>query len=137
VKVTKQAQCFYEFGLFQVDAAKRILLRAGEVVPLTPKCFDILLALVGSSGEVIGKDDLMKRVWPDSFVEEGNLTYNISMLRKALGEKASEHQYIVTIPGRGYQFSASVRELSNESPARPAVFVKELASEPVASAKPT
>jgi len=127
--VTKQAQCIYEFGLFRVEAAKRVLLRGGEVVPLTPKCFDLLLALVETSAEVIGKDDLMNRVWPDSFVEEGNLTYNISMLRKALGEKASEHQYIVTIPGRGYQFSAAVRELSNEATARSAERVKELASE--------
>ena len=119
----------YEFGIFRIDTVKRLLLRDGEVVPLTPKCFDLLLALVETSAEVIGKDDLMNRVWPDSFVEEGNLTYNISMLRKALGGKASEHQYIVTIPGRGYQFSATVRELSNDATARPAVFVKELASE--------
>src|SRR5512143_2777597 len=110
--LTKQTPGIYEFGPFRVDATKRLLLRDGEPVPLTPKSFDILLALVETGGEVFGKDDLMKRIWPDSFVEEGNLTYNISMLRKALGEKASEHQYIVTIPGRGYQFSATVRKLS-------------------------
>ena len=102
VTVTKQAQCSYEFGLFRVDGAKRILLRDGEVVPLTPKCFEILLALVENSGEVIDKEGLMNRVWPDSFVEEGNLTYNISILRKAIGERAGEHQYIVTVPGRGF-----------------------------------
>jgi DNA-binding winged helix-turn-helix (wHTH) protein/Flp pilus assembly protein TadD/TolB-like protein len=85
-------------------------MRDDEVVPLTPKCFEILLALVERGGEVVGKEDLMNRVWPDSFVEEGNLTYNISMLRKALGERAGEHQYIVTVPGRGYRFVADVRE---------------------------
>jgi DNA-binding winged helix-turn-helix (wHTH) protein/Flp pilus assembly protein TadD len=108
---TKQPPCIYEFGPFRVDAVKRLLLREDQTVQLTPKCFDILLALVESSGEIIDKDELMKRVWPDSFVEEGNLTYNISILRKALGERAGEHQYIVTVPGRGYRFVASVHEL--------------------------
>ena len=112
--MTTQAHCIYEFGIFRLNAAKRLLLRDGEVVPLTPKCFDILLAFVESSGEVVGKDKLVERVWPDSFVEEGNLTYNISMLRKALGERAGEHQYIVTVPGRGYQFVETVKELTNE-----------------------
>src|SRR2546421_2843434 len=105
--VQQEAQ-FYEFGPFRIDVARRLLLRNGDAMPLTPKCFDILLVLVESSGEVVAKDDLMKRVWPDSFVEEGNLTYNISILRKALGERAGEHQYIVTVPGRGYQFVATV-----------------------------
>lgn len=107
---TKQLPCIYEFGPFRVDAVKRLLLREDQTVQLTPKCFDILLALVESSGKIVDKDELMKRVWPDSFVEEGNLTYNISILRKALGERAGEHQYIVTVPGRGYRFVASVRE---------------------------
>lgn len=100
----------YQFGPFKIDAAKRVLLREGATVPLTPKCYEILLALVEGVGEVVSKDDLMKRVWPDSFVEDGNLTYNVSMLRKALGERAGEHQYIVTIPGRGYKFAGSVIE---------------------------
>jgi DNA-binding winged helix-turn-helix (wHTH) protein len=113
--VTKQAQSIYEFGLFRVDAAKRLLLREGEAVQLTPKCFDILLALVESSGEVVSKDVLMKQVWPNSFVEEGNLTYNISVLRKALGERAGAHQYIVTVPGRGYRFVETVKEQLNGS----------------------
>lgn len=112
--MTRTSQHFYEFGPFRIDPIKRLLLRDGEVAPLTPKCFDILLALVESRGELIGKDDLLKRVWPDSFVEEGNLTYNVSILRKALGERAGEHQYIVTVPGRGYRFVASVSELLDE-----------------------
>lgn len=111
---TPTAQYFYEFGPFRIDPIKRLLLRDGQVAPLTPKCFDILLALVENSGKVIEKDDLMRRVWPDSFVEEGNLTYNVSMLRKALRERAGEHQYIATIPGRGYSFVASVNGARNE-----------------------
>ena len=110
--MTRQTQGIQEFGPYRLDAAKRLLLRAGEVVPLTPKCFEILLVLVENSGEVIDKQRLMNRVWPDSFVEEGNLTYNISVLRKALGERANEHHYIVTVPGRGYQFVAGVTEVS-------------------------
>ena len=106
-----QAVCFYEFGAFRIDPAKRLLWREGEVVALTPKCLDILLALIGSEGQVISKDALMKQVWPDSFVEDGNLTYNISVLRKALGETANQHHYIVTVPGRGYQFVATVTEV--------------------------
>src|SRR5438045_6033419 len=102
------SQYFFEFGPFRIDIAKRLLRRDGEVVPLTPKTFDLLLALIECRGEVVSKEELMKRVWPDSFVEDGNLTYNISVLRKALGERAGEHHYIVTVPGRGYQFVATV-----------------------------
>ena len=113
--VTKPALCLYEFGGFRLDVGKRLLLRGGEVVALTPKCFDILLVLVESKGELLSKDELMQRVWPDSFVEESNLTYNISTLRKALGEKATSHQYIVTVPGIGYRFTAEVREVNGST----------------------
>lgn len=109
----QQVQHSYEIGPFRLDAAKRLLLRGVETVSLTPKCLEILLALVESSGEVVSKDELMKQVWPDSFVEEGNLTYNISILRKALGERAGEHHYIVTAPGQGYRFIADVRDVSD------------------------
>jgi len=101
----------YEFGPYRLDPVKRILVKEGEPVPVTPKAFDTLLALVQNSGDVLDKDELMKTVWPDSFVEEGNLTVNISMLRKALGESPNQHRYIVTVPGRGYRFVAEVREL--------------------------
>jgi TolB-like protein/DNA-binding winged helix-turn-helix (wHTH) protein/Tfp pilus assembly protein PilF len=87
-----------------------LLLRGGETVPLTPKCFEILNALVESGGEVVSKESLIERVWPDSFVEEGNLTYNISMLRKALGERAGDNGYIQTVPCQGYRFTADVVE---------------------------
>jgi len=103
---------FYEFGRFSVNTAERILLRDGEIVPLTPKVFDILMTLVESSGQVVSKDGLMKKVWPDSFVEEGNLTQNISLLRKALGEGQNGNQFIETVARRGYRFTQPVRELT-------------------------
>lgn len=109
--MAKPAGQLYEFGSFRLDASRHLLWRNGEPVHLTSKCFDILLALTESSGAVLSKDELMQRVWPDSFVEESNLTYNISVLRKALGERADEHRYIVTVPGRGYQFVAGVSEV--------------------------
>jgi DNA-binding winged helix-turn-helix (wHTH) protein/Tfp pilus assembly protein PilF len=95
----------YEFGPFRVDAEKEILLRAGDPVPLTPKTFQILLVLVRHSKELVTKDDLMQTVWPDTFVEEANLSRNIFMLRKALGESPQDHRYIVTVPGRGYRLA--------------------------------
>src|ERR1044071_3368755 len=96
----------YEFGRFRLKVAERVLLREGELVPLTPKVFDILLVLVESSGQVVAKDDLMRSVWPNTFVEEGNLTQNISLLRKALGETPGGVQFIETVPRRGYRFVA-------------------------------
>ncbi len=103
----------YEFDQYCLDAAKRLLLRAGEPVPLQAKAFDTLLVLIENRDRVVGKDELMKKVWPDTFVEEINLTVNISALRKALGESPNEHRYIVTVPRRGYRFVAEVRELKN------------------------
>src|SRR2546428_12804292 len=100
----------YEFGAFRVDPVNRLLLRGGQIMPLKPKVFDTLLALVESRGQLITKDDLMRAVWPDSVVEENNLTQNISALRRILGEQASEHRYIVTVPGYGYRFVAAVTE---------------------------
>jgi DNA-binding winged helix-turn-helix (wHTH) protein/Tfp pilus assembly protein PilF len=99
----------YEFGPFRVDPARETLLKAGVTVPLTPKTFQILLVLVRHGQEIVTKDDLMKSVWPDTFVEEANLSRNIFMLRKAMGETAQSHRYIVTIPGRGYRLTENVR----------------------------
>src|SRR4051794_1118499 len=108
---SKQARRFYAFGAFRLDADERVLFdERGGVVPLTPKAFDTLLVLVENSGHVIGKEELMRRVWPDSFVEENNLAQNISMLRKALGEDGGGQKYIETVPKRGYRFAAEVRE---------------------------
>jgi DNA-binding winged helix-turn-helix (wHTH) protein len=94
----------YEFGPFRVDPEKEMLLRGGEPVPLTPKTFQILLVLVRHSKEIVTKEDLMKTVWPDTFVEEANLSRNIFMLRKALGETPQDHRYILTVPGQGTGF---------------------------------
>ena len=105
---------FYEFGPFRLDARKRLLMREGEIVPLKPKAFDTLLALVEEGGHILEKDALMRRVWPDTSVEEGNLTFNISSLRKALGDDPRRHEYIVTIPGEGYKFVAGVRATFDE-----------------------
>jgi DNA-binding winged helix-turn-helix (wHTH) protein/tetratricopeptide (TPR) repeat protein len=104
-------ECF-DFGPFHMDPAKQVLLCGGEPVPLTPKAFQLLLVLVRRSDEVVSKDELMRAVWPDTFVEETNLTRNIFALRKALGE-TEQHRLIVTVPGRGYRFSEQVRVLSD------------------------
>jgi len=98
----------YEFGPFQIDAARRLLFRNGQPVTLTPKAFDLLLVLVENRERLVEKSELMQRIWPDSFVEETNLSQNVSTLRKALGENAKQHQYVVTVPGRGYRFVANV-----------------------------
>jgi TolB-like protein/DNA-binding winged helix-turn-helix (wHTH) protein/Flp pilus assembly protein TadD len=90
-------------------------LRDNEPVPLTGKCFETLLVLIEHSSETVSKDVLMKTVWPDTFVEESNLTQHISMLRKALGESPQDRLYIVTVPGQGYRFVAEVREVAELS----------------------
>jgi TolB-like protein/Flp pilus assembly protein TadD len=110
----------YEFGPFRVDARERRLLRDGEVVPLRPKVFDILLVLVQNGGHILSKDEVMKLVWPDTAVEEGNIARNISTLRNVLGEHPRQHQYIETVPWRGYRFVASVKEV-RDIPARPPI----------------
>src|SRR5271170_6189359 len=104
----------YEFGPFRVNPEKEILLRAGEPIQLTPKTFQILLVLIRHGEEVVTKDDLMKTVWPDTFVEETNLTRNIFMLRKALGERPQDHRYVVTVPGRGYRLAEKVQVVPGE-----------------------
>ena len=109
----------YAFDGFQIDRQKRLLLRDGRPVQLTAKCFDLLLALIENSGREISKDELLERIWPDQVVEEGNLTVTMSHLRKALGEKAGEHRFIVTIPGRGYCF------VGNLEPANRSLIVEE------------
>src|SRR6516162_2659401 len=91
----------YEFGPFVLDTAQHALLRNGEPVPLTPKTYDTLLVLVRNSGKMLSKEELMNTLWPDRFVEESNLTQQISMIRKALAESPGERRYIVTIPVRG------------------------------------
>ena len=91
----------YEFGPFRLDARERLLLRAGEPVALTPKAFDMLLVLVEQHGHLVEKEELFKAVWPDSFVEESNLSSNIAQIRKVLGEGESGQRYVETVPKRG------------------------------------
>ncbi len=100
----------YQFGPFRLDAGARILLRDGTPVSITPKVFDTLLFLVANAGRTVSREELIKAVWPDTFVEEGNLNYNMSQLRTILGESAPGTPYIQTIPKRGYRFVADINE---------------------------
>src|SRR6476646_23477 len=106
----------YEFSDFRVDTGQFILTKAGQAQPITPTVFKILLMLLQRAGEVITKEELMKQVWPDSFVEDGNLNRNVSTLRKALGEKPCDHRYIETIPKSGYRFITPVRVIDYQVP---------------------
>ena len=96
-----------------MDESERLLLLGDEVVPLTPKAFELLLVLVENGGRALSKDELMKRVWPDSIVEEANLSHNIYKLRAALGEGSSGEKYIETLSRRGYRFVAKVSEVAD------------------------
>jgi Tol biopolymer transport system component/DNA-binding winged helix-turn-helix (wHTH) protein len=113
--MSKQLNGLYEFGEFRLDAAERLLLHDDKPVPLTPKAFETLLVLIQNSGHLVEKDDLMKQVWADAFVEEANLARNIWALRKALADDEGEHRYIETVPKLGYRFVAPVRELTSDA----------------------
>src|SRR6266850_526005 len=106
----------YEFDDFRVDTGQFLLARSGHMTPITPTVFRILLTLLERAGQVVSKDELMRFVWPDSFVEEGNLNRNVSTLRKALGEKPCDHRYIETIPKTGYRFVAPVKGIDYQPP---------------------
>jgi DNA-binding winged helix-turn-helix (wHTH) protein/tetratricopeptide (TPR) repeat protein len=110
--MSHQPKPIYEFGPYRLDAAERLLSRDGEVVPLQPKVFDLLLVMVERHGRLLEKDELMKAVWPDTVVEEVNLANNISILRKTIGENG--RQFIETAPKRGYRFVAEVREVGSD-----------------------
>ena len=110
-----QAKQLYEFGQFRLDPQERLLFRDGEPVPLTPKAFDMLMALVENSGRLVEKEELMRRLWPDSFVEEGSLAQNVSLLRKALGESSDGQKFIETVPRRGYRFITGVRGVQGDA----------------------
>src|ERR1700683_2952040 len=99
----QDANEIYELGPFRISAGERVLRREDRIVPLTPKCFDTLLVLAQHAGNVVEKQMLMREVWPDSFVEESNLSQNIFVLRKTLGETPEGAKYIETIPKRGYR----------------------------------
>jgi TolB-like protein/Flp pilus assembly protein TadD len=105
---------FYRFGEFTLDADQKVLLRQGKPLLLAPKIIGTLLTLVQNSGRIVEKEDLMARLWPDTFVEESNLTYSIVQLRKTLGDDARRPRYIETIPKRGYRFIADVEEVLSD-----------------------
>lgn len=105
---------FYDFGPFRLDTAQHLLLREGAMVALTPKALETLLVLVRNHGRVVEKGELLKHVWPDTFVEEATLSQNVFTLRKILGGKAgSVDEYIQAVPKRGYRFVANVKEQGN------------------------
>ncbi|MCA1577416.1 MAG: winged helix-turn-helix domain-containing protein [Acidobacteria bacterium] len=109
--MSTQMNHFYEFGEFRLEPARRKFYQGGTVVPLTPKVFDLLVVLLQNQGRVLEKSYLLKQVWPDVIVEEHSLTQAISVLRKIVGDKQPNHNYIKTVPGRGYQFISQVKEV--------------------------
>ncbi|HNQ15459.1 MAG TPA: transcriptional regulator, partial [Pyrinomonadaceae bacterium] len=110
------ANCF-EFGEFRLDTVKMRLFRRNEIVPLTPKAIEVLILLVQNRGETVSRESLLETVWKDTFIEEGNINFNVSVLRKSLGQTAENGvQYIKTIPKRGYRFVADVREVPSGAP---------------------
>lgn len=108
----------YFFGPYAVDAARRQLTRGADAVPLTARAFDVLLALLERSGDTLQKEELLQRVWPDTVVEEANLSQQIFTIRKLLGQ-TDEDLYIATVPRRGYRFVASVRREPGVPPSAP------------------
>jgi DNA-binding winged helix-turn-helix (wHTH) protein/tetratricopeptide (TPR) repeat protein len=114
-----QATRFYEFGPYRIDVNRRVLLRGSARVSLTVKAFDTLLALVERQGQLVEKADLIEQLWPDTAVQESNLTQQIFTLRRVLGESPDDHQFIATIPRRGYRFVAPVTRIESDDATRP------------------
>src|SRR4051794_4730844 len=125
----------FVFGRFRLDAAERLLFRGTELVPLEPKVFETLLTLVEASGRALTKDELLSRVWPDAFVEEGSLTRNISTLRKVLASDENPQGYIETLSRRGYRFQPVVERVS-VTPVTPAASIVPAASAPTPAPRP-
>jgi Tol biopolymer transport system component/DNA-binding winged helix-turn-helix (wHTH) protein len=121
----------YEFDNFIIDVKNQRLVRDGKLVPLAAKTFEILLVLIENNGRTLEKSDLLNRIWPETFVEEINLNVHISNLRKALGESAARHQYIKTIPKRGYCFTAPVEEVESDKE----ILLQEIESPPQTTAQ--
>lgn len=111
--MSKRARHFYEFGPFCLDVSEHTLLRDGQPIPIRPKMFDLLLVLIENHGHLVDKEQLMSSVWTEQFVEEGNLTKNISMLRRALGDGNDGQKFIETVPKRGFRFVGDVRQVSD------------------------
>src|SRR5579863_2687315 len=111
-----QRKVTFEFGCFRLNPGERLLLRHQAQVRLPPKAFDALVALVENRGGLLEKDELLRKVWPDTFVEESNLAQHISILRKVLRDGEDGSRYIETVPTRGYRFTAEVREVTGSDP---------------------
>src|SRR5262245_29251872 len=130
--MSRRSNHLYEFGPFRLDVAEHLLLRDGEAVPLPPKAFDLLLVLIEHHGHLLEKDELLKAVWPGIFVEEVNLSNNVSLIRKALGEGENGQRFIETVPKRGYRFVGQVREMeeqalpATEEPTRSQDFINDV-----------
>jgi DNA-binding winged helix-turn-helix (wHTH) protein/tetratricopeptide (TPR) repeat protein len=136
MSVNGTAKHLFEFDEFRVEVEERRLLRAGRLVTLASRDFDILLALIQNPGQTIDKNDLMEKVWKDTFVEEGNLNRHVSTLRRVLGDDPKSQRFIKTIPKRGYRFTASVSEVvenaetvSLESATRSKILIREETTE--------
>src|SRR6516225_1274655 len=108
--MNRRANHLLQFGSFTLNIAEQRLLREGRAVALKPKIFRLLVTMVENRGQLLEKNDLIKELWPDRFVEEGNLAVSIHALRKALGDNSRQPQYIETVPGRGYRFIARVTQ---------------------------
>lgn len=128
--MSNQLKHLYEFGRFRLDIMERLFLKDGRPVPLTPKAFEVLGVLVQRSGHLVEKHDLLKEVWADSFVEESNLSRNIYLLRKALGDGQNGHPFIETVPRKGYRFVANVRILEKQDE-QSALVIQQSAAAPV------
>ena len=113
-----QAAGAIAFGPFHLLPARRLLLQAGRPVRLGSRALEILIALVEHPGELVSKSELMARVWPDTFVEDGNLKVQVAGLRRALGDSGGSNRYLATIPGRGYRFVAPVTRIERAEPLR-------------------
>jgi Tol biopolymer transport system component/DNA-binding winged helix-turn-helix (wHTH) protein len=116
--MSQPTKLFLEFDRFRIDVTERVLMCEGEMVLLTQKAFEVLLVLVEKRGKIVSKEELMEKVWPDTYVEESNLAQNIYTLRKALGQMPGGEGYIATVPRRGYRFAAEVREVRVEDGAK-------------------
>jgi eukaryotic-like serine/threonine-protein kinase len=113
--MSMKAEGIFRFGEFQVDALARTLRREEAIVTLNRRAFDVLLYLVQNPGKVVSRDELLKNVWPDTFVDENSLAQSVSALRRALEEKPGDNSYIVTLPGRGYQFVTPVQVVAQQN----------------------
>ena len=118
--VSLEKAAVVQFGSYRIDLGQKLLFSGTDIVPLAPKAFETLLALVEEAGRVVEKEALLKRVWPDTFVEEGSLARNVSILRKVLGQNAEDQTFIETIPKRGYRFVAPVTRSRSTGPVEPA-----------------